>query len=100
MSILRVWWAILLALVCVGCGDSGQPVQSLPPQTVAKGILQDLATHGEMNSGVDELQRQLEAMKATDPAKANALLTDYKELCSLRNSQAIKTKAKAMIDKL
>jgi hypothetical protein len=67
---------------------------------VVKGILQDLATHGEMNSGVEELEPQLEAMKATDSAKANALLADYKELRSLSKPQAIKTKAKAMIDKL
>lgn len=100
MSILRVWSVILLALVCAGCGSSGQPVEPPPASAMAKSILQDLATHGEMNSGVEELQRQLEAMKATDPAKANALLADYKELRSLSKPQAIKTKAKAMIDKL
>lgn len=100
MKVLRVWWILLLALVLAGCGSSSKPVAPPPAPTMVKSILQDLATHGEMNSGVEELERQLEAMKATDPAKANALLADYKELRSLRNSQAIKTKAKAMIDKL
>lgn len=100
MRILRVWWALLLAMVCTGCGSS-KPVAPPPSgPSMVKSILQDLANTGQINSGIEELQRQLEAMKATDPGKATALLADYKELRSLSKPQAIKTKAKAMIDKL
>lgn len=100
MAIFRMSWIVLLALVCVGCGDSGPPAQPPVAPAIIQAILQDLASRGEMNSGVDELAQQFEAMKATDPAKAKALLADYQELRTLSNPQAIKTKAKAMLEKL
>lgn len=100
MSILRVWWIALLVLATAGCGSASPPPKPPAAPVMVKAALQEIAASGEFGSGVEELERQLEAMKATDPAKANALLADYKELRSLRNSQAIKTKAKAMVDKL
>lgn len=101
MNLLRTLLVSVL-LACAGCGDgvATKTVAPPPAREMAKAILQGLADRGEMNSGVDALQGHLEAMKATDSAKAEALLADYKDLKSLSNPQAIKTKAKAMLEKL
>lgn len=99
MGIVRIW-LILLVLVCAGCGDSGKPVDAPAPSAMVKATLQDLATTGEMTNAVDSLEQQLLEMKATDPAKADALLADYQQLRTLPSPQAVKTKAKAMLEKL
>lgn len=100
MAIFRMSRVVLLTLVCVGCGDSRQRAQPPAVPAIIQAILEDLAAQGKMNTGVDELAQQFEAMKATEPAKSEALLADYRELCTLSNPQAIKTKAKAMLEKL
>ncbi len=51
-------------------------------------------------SATDEVQSQLESLKSSDAAKADALLAELKELTGLTDPAAIRAKAKAMADKL
>jgi uncharacterized protein YmfQ (DUF2313 family) len=67
---------------------------------MAKSALESIAASGELGSAVQELQMQLEAMKETDPAKAEELLSDYNELVGLSDAEAVKAKAKEMAEKL
>lgn len=98
-------WRGLGLIVCVavvlGCSKGGE-VQQTPDVVVqqAKAYLQDLAAQGQPNSGMMSLQSNLESLKATDPAKGEALLKDYEELNKLQDANQIKAKAKAMLEKL
>lgn len=97
----RSAWAILLIGALVGCGgrESGVKVEPPSPRDAVKAILTDTIAQGKVVSD-ETLREKLEAMKQTDPAKADVLLADYKQLVTLSNSQAIVAKAKQMVGKL
>ncbi|WP_197451448.1 hypothetical protein [Rosistilla oblonga] len=99
----RCVFGVLLTLAMIGCGSGTAPVKVQPTATPAaqtvKATLEQVAESGELGSGAEELQKALEEMKASDPAKADALLSDFE---SLKNSSgaSAKSKAKAMLGKM
>ncbi len=60
----------------------------------------DVANSGELGSTASALRENLEAMKATDSVKADALLTELTELEGLSDPDEIKAKASAMAEQL
>lgn len=102
MATRRFFLLVLPLAVLLGCSGRAGPVRVEPPKAadMVKAALQDLATSGQIGSSIDELKTHLESMKATDSAKAAALLADYDKLVKLTNPQAIKAKAKEMLGKL
>ena len=101
MWMLRFAWLVLVVGVVVGCGgrERGVPVEPPPPKLLAKAILEETAAEGQMTS-VETLQEMLEAMKESDPAKADELLADYEELVTLTRPAKITAKAREMAGKL
>lgn len=97
MSAVRLG-VLLTVVVLVGCGDSVPVTPPPPPQ--AKAMLLDVAKQGEINSGIMAIREDLERMKATDPAKAEAMLRELDQLERMTSPQQITAKAKEMADKL
>lgn len=98
---LRYCALLILAVFICGCGsDTSVKVTPQPQSNALKATLQDIAASGELGSGADGLPAQLEELKATDPAKGEALLADYEKLKTASGPEAIKAAAKAMADKL
>lgn len=97
----RFMWLILLILLAVGCSgrERGVRVEQPPPQVLVKAILTETAEAGKVTSG-EALQMYLEAMRESDPAKADALLADYRVLMTLSNPAEIKSKALKMAGEL
>jgi hypothetical protein len=99
----RIAAAFLLASV-VGCGavtDDAPKTVTPPTSTEAiKAVLTDLAATGQMSSGVMTLETEIEKIRATDAAKADALKASYEELKAMNNPAQIKTKAQEMLSKL
>ena len=92
----------LMAAV-IGCGGAANiPEESVTPPAPSpvKAMLSDVASSGELGSGASMIRDGLEAMKATDSAKAEALLKELTELEGLGDAAKIKAKAKEMADKL
>lgn len=97
---------VLLALLgMVGCGSGSSSIA--PPVAVTpaaappvKAMLSDVAASGELGSGASMIREGLEALKATDSAKAEGLLKDLDALEGLSDPAAIKSKAKSMADSL
>lgn len=103
MRLGKVVVAVLLAFGCtvIGCGPKSVTKAVTPPgQEQIKPILEGIAEKGELDSGLMAVRDQLEAMKNTDAAKADALLKDLDELQKLRDPAQIKSKAKQMAGKL
>jgi len=99
-----MWFARVMFLVVfvalIGCsGEKTTPVQQAAPTDQVKSALQNVADTGTIDSGLVTVRDQLEAMKATDAAKADALLKDLDELEGL-SGDAAKKKATEMIGKL
>jgi len=65
-----------------------------------KTTLEQLAETGQVGSEAAMMMQALEKMKATDAAKAEALLKDADQLMSLPGPEAVKAKAKEMLAKL
>ncbi|MEY3176359.1 MAG: hypothetical protein RLZZ436_4273 [Planctomycetota bacterium] len=93
---------LLGCLAMAGCGPSQLPAESVTPVAppAAKAQLMDVANSGELGSAASAIRESLEAMKATDSAKADELLNDLTALEGLGDPAQIKAKAKAMADKL
>ncbi len=93
----------LAFVVLVGCGPrpqaTGSAEETLPAQTV-RTTLEQLAETGQIGSEVWIMMAALEEMKATDAAKAEALLKDADQLMSAPGPDAVKAKAKEMLAKL
>jgi uncharacterized protein Yka (UPF0111/DUF47 family) len=62
--------------------------------------LSDVAASGELGSAASSIRESLESLKATDAAKAEALLKELSELEGLADPGRIKAKARSMADKL
>ncbi|MFN9717499.1 MAG: hypothetical protein ACK58L_02330 [Planctomycetota bacterium] len=86
----------------VGCGAANIPETAVTPPAAppVKAMLDDVAKSGELGSGASLIREALEAMKATDAAKADELLKEMTALEGLNDPAKIKAKAKAMSDKL
>lgn len=85
-----------------GCGSNPVPTEAVtaaPPSPV-KSVLDEVAASGELGSTASTIREGLEAMKATDSAKAEALLTELTELEGLSDPDKVKAKAKEMAGKL
>lgn len=96
---------MLSVLALVGCGGGDKPVNVTPPAQVpaaqnAKITLQEIASTGQMGSGMMLLRENIEEIKKTDEAKGGPLLTELDALEKETNVEQIKAKAKAMADKL
>jgi len=97
---------LLLALGCtvvVGCAPDGEPVAVTPPAVEAqlRAVLTDIEKSGEpLGSGGMVIEEGIEAIRALDPSKASALDTEFKNLSSATTPGAVKSAAKAMLDKL
>jgi len=102
-----MWFTRLIAVLAtavalVGCGPSTTkiPVKPPAPQEQIKGVLQGLAKTGEKTSGLMVVREQLEEMKKTDAAKADALLKDLNDLEAAKDAAAVKAQAQKMLEKL
>ncbi len=107
MQRLVLWVALCVVALVVGCNRGGgtsssSSLQSAPPSAAnAKAALEGLAKDGRIGSGTQAVSSYISSLRATDPAKADALEKDYKELSGLiKNQEAFKAKAKALADKL
>jgi hypothetical protein len=90
-------WAFV---VLVGCGPRAQvtgSAQETAPAETVKTTLEQLAKTGQVGSEAAIMMQALEEMKATDAAKAEALLKDADQLMSLPGPAAVKAKAKEML---
>lgn len=94
---------LLAAIVMVGCPAGQTEVGVQAPEagtSEAKTLLEEIAETGEVSSAVMTIREGLEALQATDAAKADGLLTELDELEAMSDAEAIKAKAKEMADKL
>lgn len=99
---LRNFFMSLSMIAIVGCGSANIPDTAVtpPPAPPVKAMLDDVAKSGELGSGASLIREALEAMKATDAAKAEELLKEMTALEGLSDPAKIKAKAKAMSAKL
>lgn len=91
---------LLVIAAAIGCGpsDTSVPAQQAAPVDQVKSALQNVADTGVIDSGIMTVREQIEAMKATDSAKAEELLTDLDALEKL-SGDAAKKKATEMLGK-
>lgn len=92
--------ALLLAGFLVGCSNEPAPVATPAGPPPVKAALEQIATTGEMGSGMMEVENGLNELKKTDAAKADKLLKEFAELQSAQDPAEVKAKAKAMADQL
>jgi hypothetical protein len=86
-----------------GCGGpSDSAVNVTPPASTEqlKAALNDVAQSGQLGSGGMVIEQEIEAIRATDAAKADALKKGYDELKAAASPDAAKAKAQEMISKL
>ena len=97
MDFLRIVMllAVLLALGCTSESESVTPPSTPPAAQNAQAMLEEIATSGEMGSGMMELRESLEGFEA-----GKALIPDLDALEGMTNPEQIKAKAKEMADKL
>lgn len=96
----RTFFAMFLGLAIVGCGES-KPVSVTPaPPPPAKPLLEAIASSGEMGSEVDLIKDSLEKLRATEPQKAEELLSDFEALRGMTDAAQIKAQAQKMAAKL
>jgi hypothetical protein len=99
------WFRFLVlpvAVVIVGCRPGAESVTppEVTPVDAVKKALEQVVESGRGGSEIGAMMNDLEAMKATDPQTAEALIEDAKALMSMSDSAAIKAKAKEMLGKL
>jgi len=101
----RCFWAVILAMVVLGCnqqpGAVVKKVQATPPVELAKSALQEVVKTGEVGSGLEAVQSYADGLKATDAGKADAIakgLTDLQKMGS--KPEEAKAAAKELLGKL
>jgi hypothetical protein len=103
MRYLQFVFVMILVGALAGCGSGDSPKAVTPPAATdaMKATLTEVAQTGQLNSGAMSLEGDIERLRATDAAKADALKKDYDELMSAGNNP-VKAKAKAqeMLGKL
>jgi hypothetical protein len=92
---------LMSAFALAGCSNRPAPVSVTPPAPPpVKAMLEEVANSGQLGSGAESIRTALEGMKATDSAKAEALLNDLAALEKMTGEAKIKAKAKEMAGKL
>jgi len=95
-------WVLMVGFVLIGCGrQQSQRVAPPNPADDLKNALQQVVQTGEVGSSAMLIKEKIEALKATDAAKADALARDAAELEKLDGKpQQAKAKAQEMLNKL
>jgi len=94
---------VLLTGILVGCGPTENPVAVTPPavDTQLRTALMEVEKSGEpLGSGGMVIQEGIDTIRAQDPAKASALDAEFQKLAAANNPGAVRSAAKAMLDKL
>jgi len=104
-----VWKRLLtlaaLGALCLGCSKGGERVDTKGMPSAAERIktaLKGIADSGELTSAVDGVRMELNDLRKTDAAKADAVDKGLDELSKISAGQSdkIKAKAKEIMDKL
>jgi len=86
-----------------GCGSRGPaPIRVTPPPalTQLRSLIETYAKSGELDSGVVAARDLIDALRATDAAKADTLAAELAKLEASRGAAAVKKQAEAMLEKL
>src|SRR5262245_37523700 len=105
ITIKRTIVSLLVCILVVGgasCGPKSIDVAppDIGPAEAIKKDLQSVASSGSLGSEMRSIEQNLEKMKSTDAAKADALRKDLEALYKTTGADQIKSKANAMIKKL
>lgn len=103
MTKFRSLAVLSLLVVFLGCGERSTVVESAQPapEEQLSTVLDGLIESGEpLGSGGMILQDSVQEIREKDPAKADALSSLLDGLISEQNPAQVKSKAKAMRDKL
>jgi hypothetical protein len=96
--------ALALLSPLVGCGTADEPssVNVTPPPATdsLKAALNDVIQSGQLGSGGMTIEQEIENLRASDAAKADALKADYEKLRTMGDPNQLKAKAQEMISKL
>lgn len=93
----------LFALALSGCGGVPETKVSVPPTAIEANVrktLEDYEKSGKLGSNISGLQSDINGIKASNSAKGEALLADYRELQTMTDPAMIKAKAKEMLGRL
>lgn len=96
---------LLTAVMISGCGGGGGSESVVPPDVsprdAVKATLEQIAESGQGGSEIGAMMQDLEKLKETDAATADALIQDANALMSTTGGkEAITAKAKEMLAKL
>jgi hypothetical protein len=104
MKRLGLLAALLVVALAIGCdqgGGSSAKKGPAPSTDAAKAALNDMVTTGRLGSGMMAVDSYIGSLKASDPAKSEALAKDMNDLRGLGSKpDAFKAKAKEMAGKL
>jgi len=103
MRVVRSLFVVVLLGVLVGCGGGDAAPKAVTPPSSTEQIkmtLNDVAQSGQLGSGGMVLEQEIENLRATDAAKADALKKDYEELKNMSDPGQAKSKAEEMLKKL
>ena len=96
--------AVFLLAGVLGCGGSIREESvtppSITPKEAIKSALEPVAQTGQVGSEIGAVMQQVEALKATDAATAEALEQDVRSLMSMGPGEEAKAKAKEILSKL
>jgi hypothetical protein len=94
---------ITISSVSIGCGgnqpDPGEAVV-VPPTENVRNWLSNVATSGQLDSGVTGIQSEIARMQEAGVPRAEELKRDAEELAVLRRPAQIRQKANEMLSKL
>lgn len=94
---------ILLSCALAGCGGVSDTPKTVTPPSSTESIkmtLEGVAQSGELGSGGMTLEQEIEKLRTSDPAKADALKSDYEQLKTTNDPSQVKSKAQDMLKKL
>lgn len=103
MKKFRSFAVLSLLVFFLGCGESSTVVESSQPvpEDQLRVVLDGLIESGEpLGSGGMVLQDSIQEIRGKDPTKADALSSLFNDLIAEQNPAQVKSKAKAMRDKL
>jgi hypothetical protein len=93
----------MLFALLAGCGGPGSVPVEQPDTSAVDAVrreLQMVKDSGALGSEMISIQDNLEKMKATDAATAEALLADLQELESMSDEAQVRAKVDEMLGKL
>lgn len=103
MSFKRFVLAATLGVAAIGCGgvkETKVSVQTSAIEANVRKTLEDYAKTGQTGSSLTALESDINGIKASDSAKGNALMEDYKKLQLADTPEKVKATAKDMLGKL